>query len=90
MILFGRDQSLICLDRSALVLYLASLDFDWFSELEPEVDEVSVLLVAVWESDDKINFEQWGVVPKESTNEEGDGKLNENYDLHFEFRGVVR
>ena len=90
MILFGRDQSLVGLDQSALVLYLASLDFNWFSKLEPDIDEVSVLLIAMWESDDEIEFKQWRVLPKESRDKERDGELNEDYDLHFEFRGVVR
>ena len=35
------------------------------------------------ESDDEVNFEQWGVVPKQSANEKRDGELNEDYDLHF-------
>ena len=64
MILLGRDQSLVCLDQSALVLYLASLNFNWFSEFEPDVDEVLVLLVAVWESDDEVELKQGSVIPE--------------------------
>ena len=61
----------------------ASLNLDWFSELEPNVDEVSVLLVAVWESDDEIEFEQWSVILKKSANKKWNGELNEDYNLHF-------
>ena len=82
MILFGKDQSLICQDRSALVC-LASLSFYWLSEFEPDVDEISVELIVMGESNDTVEFKQQGVLPKESGDEEGNGKLNEDYDLHF-------
>ena len=89
LILFGRDQSLFGLDRSALV-YRASLDFDWFPKLKPDVGEVLVPLIVMQKPDDEIEFKQGGVIPEQSTNNKGNGKLNEDYNLHFEFRGVVR
>ena len=68
--LFGRDQSLVGFDRSALVCR-ASLGFDWFLKFEPDVDEVPILLIAVGESDDNVEFKQWNVLPKVSTDKKG-------------------
>ena len=82
LILFGRDQSLVCLDQSALVCR-ASLNFDWFSKLEPDVGEVSILLITVWESNDKVELKKWGVFPKEGADEERDSELNEDYDFQL-------
>ena len=53
------------------------------SEFEPDVGEVSVCLIIVGESDDKVDFKQWGILPKESGYEKGNGELNEDYDFHF-------
>ena len=57
------------------------------SELEPNVYEVSVSLDIMRESNDKVEFKQWGILPKESGDEEWDGELNEDYNLHF-YKGV--
>ena len=56
---------------------------DGFSEFNPEVDEVPIRLSAMWESDDEIDFEKWSVAPNKGRDEEGEGKLNEKYYLHF-------
>ena len=59
------------------------MSFYWFPEFEPDIDEVSVSLVVMRESNDKVEFKQWRVLPKKSRDEERDGELNEDYDLHF-------